>query len=161
MNCHGKIIEGLVNAIKSLFIPSDDFFTNWLDDLNSYFGEAFGILYYPFEILIDFFNRVQSLNTTDTAIISIPKFELNFAGHSATIFQGFDFDFNSILTNETYKNIHNIYLGVVDVILWLSVVFLASKCIKNVIGGITDTTVDYATSTNEENDSYKRNKIGF
>jgi hypothetical protein len=31
------IIDGLLDMIKSIFIPSDDFFTNWLDDLNQYF----------------------------------------------------------------------------------------------------------------------------
>ena len=54
------IIEGLLDMIKSIFIPSDDFFTNWLDDLNEYFGDKFGILYYPFQLLIDFLNRVRT-----------------------------------------------------------------------------------------------------
>ena len=157
----GKIIELLLNALKSLFIPSEDFFTNWLDDLNKYFGDAFGILYYPFQILIDFLNRVQSIDSTTTAIINIPEFTLNFMDNRVTIFHSYSFDFNSILVNETYRNIHTIYLNVVDVILWLSVVFLASKSIKNVIGGITDTTIEAYTSEEEPSDAYKRNKIGF
>ncbi len=32
-----KLIELLLNALKSLFIPSDNFFNNWLADLNEYF----------------------------------------------------------------------------------------------------------------------------
>lgn len=35
------IIDGFLNMLKSLFIPSEDFFTKWLDDLNSYFGDVF------------------------------------------------------------------------------------------------------------------------
>lgn len=67
-----------LDMLKSIFIPSEDFFTNWLDDLNEYFGDAFGILYYPFELLISFLNRVSRLNDTTTAIISVPAFNLNF-----------------------------------------------------------------------------------
>lgn len=32
-----KLIELLLDALKSLFIPSDNFFNNWLADLNEYF----------------------------------------------------------------------------------------------------------------------------
>lgn len=64
--------------LKSIFIPSDDFFTNWMDDLNTYFGDAFGILYYPFELLIQFLNRISQINDTTTAIISVPEFKLSF-----------------------------------------------------------------------------------
>lgn len=34
-----KLIELLLNALKSLFIPSDNFFNNWLADLNEYFRQ--------------------------------------------------------------------------------------------------------------------------
>ena len=128
-----KIIELLLDALKSLFIPRDGFFNDWLDDLNHYFGDAFGILYYPFELLIDFLNRVGRIDETSTAIINVPRFDIDFLGYQATLFQGYTFDFNSILVNETYKNIHIIYLTVVDIILWLSVVYLAAKCIHSII----------------------------
>lgn len=126
----------MLNALKSLFIPSEDFFTNWLDDLNSYFGDTFGILYYPFELLIDFLNRISTISDSGTAILSIPSFNIDFMGYHATLFNSFTFDFNSILTNDTYKNIHTIYLTVVDIILWLGVVYLAAKCLQTVLGGM-------------------------
>lgn len=116
----------------------------------------FGILYYPFELLIDFLNRVGQINETTTAIISIPQFDINFMGYQATLFQGYTFDFNTILSNETYKNIHTIYLTVVDIILWLSVVYLAAKCIQNIIGGIANSTVDAYNETESENNSKRR-----
>lgn len=145
--------------LKSLFIPSDDFFTNWLDDLNEYFGDTFGILYYPFEILIDFLNRVSSLADTGTAIIKVPEFKLSFMGHTATIFSATSFDFNDILTSETYKNLHSIYLTIVDVILWLGVVYLANKLFHTIFGGIRDDDIPAPgsgfadTATPEENGS--------
>lgn len=137
--------------LKSLFIPSDDFFTNWLDDLNSYFGDTFGILYYPFEILIDFLNRISQISDSETAIIHVPAFVLDFFGNKVTVLPAIDYDFNSLLTNDTFKNIHNVYLIFVDIILWLGLVYLAQKCLKTIIGGITDETIpDY-----EDTDEYK------
>ena len=76
------------------------------------------------------------------------------------LWNGFSFDFNSILVNETYKNIHTIYLTVVDIILYLSLVFLARKCLRNILGGMDD-SIDYANDIEPETDNYKRNKIGF
>lgn len=111
----------------------------------------FGILYYPFQLLIDFLNRISRINDTTTAIISVPEFTLSFMGYSATIFKATSFDLNSILVNETYKNIHAIYLGVVDIILWLGLVYLAQKCIHNILGGMDDDVPlenDYDTSDN-------------
>lgn len=151
-----KLIELLLDMLKSLFIPSEDFFTNWLDDLNSYFGECFGILYYPFELLIDFLNNISSINSSEP-IMNIPSFNLNFMEYEATFFSGFTYNFNDLLVNDTFKNIHTIYLGIVDVILWLSVVYLASKCISNIVGGVadgvSDSVVDDATSSER---SYKK-----
>lgn len=176
-----------LDMLKSIFIPSEDFFTNWLDDLNEYFGDAFGILYYPFELLISFLNRVSQLNDTTTAIISVPAFTLNFMGHSATIFEAYSYDFNDLLVNDTFRNIHNIYLLMVDVILWLGVAYLASKCINHTIGGMggavsddinsSDSVLDdqayenysrtqraktkYDNEQYESNKNKKKRKIGF
>ena len=154
----GKIIDMLLDLLKSVFIPSDDFFTNWLDDLNDYFGDAFGILYYPFELLIDFLNRVSSLNDTNTAIISIPEFTLSFGEWSGTFFQGYSYDLNSILENETFKQIHDVYLVVVDIILWLGLVYLAAKCINSVIGGMGQAVSDDIYDSQEGERSYDRYK---
>lgn len=145
-----KLIELLVDALKSLFVPSDDFFTNWIDDLNSYFGECFGILYYPFELLIDFLNRVASIEDS-MAVINVPEFKISLMGYNVTFIQAFSYDFNELLVNDTFKNIHNIYLVIVDLLLWLGVVFLASKCLRSIIGGISGETIsNISTSKKEE-----------
>ncbi len=153
----GKIIQGFLDMLKSLFIPSDDFFTNWLDDLNQYFSDAFGILYYPVDLLIDFLNRVSALNDTGTAIINIPEFKLSFMGHEAVVLHAYSYDLNSILTNDTFKNIHTIYLTIVDLILWLGVVYLASNCMHMILGGVADTSIpDYDTTEEyKETQTYK------
>ena len=151
-----KLIELLINALRGLFVPSEDFFTNWLEDLNTYFGEAFGILYYPFEMLIDFLNRISTIGETSTAIISVPSFVLSFMGNSVTIFNNMSFDLNSILTNDTFKTMHDIYLIFTDIILWLGVVFLAGKCIRSVIGGMGDEVQSRVDEAQAPEKSYQK-----
>lgn len=183
------LIDMFLELLKSLFIPSEGFFNAWLDDLNTHFGDCFGILYYPFELLIDFLNRIGSIAETDTAIISIPAFSLDFFGNHYQVFDAYSYDLNSLLVNDTFKNIHTIYLTVVDIILWLGVVYLAARCLQSVLGGMADTSIPDYTDTEEYADSqayksytrnkkfglndkqnlarnatkdnYKRNKIGF
>lgn len=145
----GKIVELFLDMLKGLFIPHEGFFNEWLDDLNDYFSEAFGILYYPTDLLIDFLNRVSTLNDTGTAIINIPAFKLNFMGHSATVFNSFSYNFNDLLKEPVFKNLHSIYLTIVDVVLWLGVIYLASKCVSNILGGSADTAIPDYSDTEE------------
>lgn len=54
---HGNfIIEGL----KSLFIPSDEYFKSWFDGMYSFFHDRLGFLMLPIDILIKFVNMFQS-----------------------------------------------------------------------------------------------------
>lgn len=151
-----KLIELLLEALKSLFIPSDDFFNNWLADLNTYFGDRFGILYYPFEVVIDFLTRfINACNSmsSSNAIINIP--ELRFMG--VTLISAFVYDFNTLLANDTLKTIHDIYLVVIDVMFSLMLVCLAKNTFSEVFGGrFSDEIIGDMTSGTEAERSYSR-----
>lgn len=129
-----QLIKLLIEALKSLFIPSDDFFNNWLADLNKYFGDRFGILYYPFEVVIDFLTRFVNAcdsMSSSSAVINVP--EMKFMG--VTLISAFSYDFNSLLVNDTLKIIHDIYLVVIDVIFSLMLVNLAKNTFTEIFGG--------------------------
>lgn len=146
--------------LKSLFIPHDGFFTEWLDDLNSYFGDAFGILYYPFELLIDFLNRISTISDSGTAIISFGDLTIDFMGYHATLIHAYSYNLNDLLANATFKNIHTIYLTVMDIILWLGVVYLANHCLHSIIGGMGNELADTIDDSYEGERSYERYKQG-
>lgn len=115
-----------------------------------------GILYYPFELLIDFLNRISTIKDTGTAIINVPEFSLDIMGYHATVINAYSFDLNSILVDDTYKNIHTIYLTVVDIILWLGVVTLAGKTMNSIIGGVGQAVGDDIYENGEDERSYER-----
>lgn len=68
---HGNfIIEGL----KSLFIPSDEFFKSWFDDMYNFFHDRFGFLMLPIDILIKFIKMFQSAGSSFSGI-PFPEFK--------------------------------------------------------------------------------------
>lgn len=135
-----KLVELLVNAIKALFIPSDDFFTNWINNMNDWLSDRLGALYYPVDLVVDFLERISSLDESGSAVISGNGFE--FMG--AQLIPAFSYDLNSLLTNDTLKNIHDIYLTVVDVILYLCLIVLAKNTFVDIFGGKYDDGLDIA-----------------
>lgn len=119
-----KLIDLLIEGIKALFIPSDDFFSNYFSELNDWFSDRLGFLYYPIELLIDILNRYLSLSSSNLSF-TIPDivepFNNEILIHSTT------FDFNDILENSTYKQVHDYYLIFVDFIIAFGLIKLATK----------------------------------
>lgn len=69
---HGNfIIEGL----KSLFIPSDEFFKAYFDDLYGWFSDRFGFLSFPIDLLVKFSDLILSSEDAD-CILTLPSFEI-------------------------------------------------------------------------------------
>lgn len=135
-----KLIELLINAIKALFIPSDDFFVSWINNMNDWLSNRLGALYYPVDLVVNFLERMSSLNESGSAVISGEGFE--FMG--AKLIPAFSYDLNSLLTNDVLKNIHDIYLTIVDVILYLCLIVLAKNTFVDIFGGKYDDGFDIA-----------------
>lgn len=158
-----KLVELILDGLKSLFVPSDDFFTNWFDDMNSWLGDRFGILYFPTEIVLDFLNRVGGLSSSSSCSLTIPQLKINFFGNEVVVFNGYTYDFNELLVNDTFKNIHTIYLTVVDVILYLCLIVLAHNAFSTVFGGhyIDDAVHDTYDYVEFKQTNSKKIKPGF
>lgn len=63
---HGNfIIEGL----KSLFIPDEEYFSSLFDRLHQFFSDRLGFLYVPFDLLI---RLLDAIKNADTAFAGIP-----------------------------------------------------------------------------------------
>ena len=104
---------------------------NKINELLEYFKERFGFLTYPFEFLVDFFNRILNINYSEP-VIHIPELREPFGNNK--IFNGFEFNFNSLLTNNTFSYLYNIYLIAVDFVIIVLFIFLCKKVIEEVFG---------------------------
>ena len=124
-----KLIELLVEAIKSLFIPSDDFFSTYFTDLKDWFSDRLGFLFYPFELFIDILNKILDVDFSEP-VFSIP--DINEPFTNKKIISATTFNLNSLLTNSTWNTVHSIYLIIVDAFIVFGLVNLFLKKYKEV-----------------------------
>lgn len=125
-----KLIDLLIDALKSLFIPANDYFSNYFNELMDWFSNKLGFLAYPLELILDILNRFLNINFNEP-IISIPDIEEPTTG--LKFISATDYDLNSLLKNETLKNVHNIYLIIIDAIIIFGLVNLLKHKMEEVM----------------------------
>ena len=134
-----KLLNLLYEGLKMLFIPSDEFFSNWFTDLNNTFKDQFGILYYPVGVVIEFLDSLEPNLTAREPIINIPNLSFDLFGHNVTLLSSTSYNLNSLLENEKFATVHSYYLFFVNVIFTIGVIRFASKIAVEIFGGIDDT----------------------
>lgn len=125
-----KLVELIIDGLKSLFIPENEYFSNYFDELNNWFSDRLGFLYYPLDVLFDLLNRFLSLSSENLAI-TIP--EIKEPTTDIVLINNQTFDFNTLLENETLRHLHNIYLIIVDAVICFGVVNLLYQKYEEVI----------------------------
>ena len=60
--------DGIINALKSLFIPDDEFFSDFFTRLNDFFSEKLGALYTPIDLFIRLLQAVQNARAGNAGI---------------------------------------------------------------------------------------------
>ncbi len=128
----GKIGEVLINAFKSLFIPEDDFFSDYFDSLYKFFTDKLGIIAYPLELLLDLLDRFLSMSNTSNGIINIPSIDLGPLGH---FIDARTWNIAEYWQQAPYKQIYDVYLVFVHAFIGLGLVNLAKKKYNEIVGG--------------------------
>lgn len=60
--------DGIINALKSVFIPEDGYFSDFFTRLNDFFSEKLGMLYAPIDMFITFMTELQNATGGDAGI---------------------------------------------------------------------------------------------
>ncbi len=107
--------------MKGLFIPSDEFFSSYFSDLNDWFSDRFGFLYYPLELFFDLADRFLHINFSEP-IIDIP--DIYEPTTNTILIHAAKYNFNSLLEQNSLKTAHDIYLIIVDAIIYVGLVIL-------------------------------------
>lgn len=117
----GKILDVLV----SVFVPDAEYFSSLFDEMNSFFSERFGLLYYPFEVVINFANLFLSPDASDG---SVPFPEISWNG--TTIISAQDV---SIIQDDSFLVLQERLYFVGNVIMAGALINLAHKKINEVM----------------------------
>lgn len=94
-----------------------------------WFKVRFGFLTYPFEFVSDVGSRILSIEFEEP-VLNIP--ELREPVGDQKLLSAINYNFNSLLENDTFEFVHNIYLISVDFIIIVSLIGLAYKVIMGV-----------------------------
>lgn len=72
------IVDGIIEGLKSLFIPSDEYFKAYFDDLLEWFSDRFGFLSFPVELLVKMIDLFVNSSDID-CVLTLPSFSID--GH--------------------------------------------------------------------------------
>lgn len=125
-----KLIDLLIDALKNLFIPGDEFFSNYFNELKEWFSNRFGFLAYPLELILNILNRILNINFSEPAF-NIPEIKEPIT--NTLLISTTSFNFNTLLQNETLKNVHDIYLILVDAVVIFALINLAKTKFEEVM----------------------------
>lgn len=70
----GSFFDNLIDSIVGIFIPDDETMSDLFDQLEQFFEEKFGFLYYPFDLLTDVFDIFTSAESK--TVLTFPGFEI-------------------------------------------------------------------------------------
>ena len=149
-NLPGQIINGLLDGLKNLFVPSDGYFSDWFDDISTFFNNKLGFLVYPFTFIVDILNRYLDLNDTGSYVISIPNITVPF--FDLNIINATSYDLADLLDNSILANAHSIWFAFLNFATLLSFIALCLKKYTSIFGG--DSGGDYQYFTEEEGHEY-------
>lgn len=124
-----KLIDLLIEGLKSLFVPSDGFFENYFEEIRQWFSDRLGFLWTPFDLIIEILEKIMSIDFNDP-ILSIPNINEGITGEK--IISAQQYNLNSLLENNTFKIVHDIYLVVVDAFIVFAMVNLTKRKIEEV-----------------------------
>lgn len=125
--------SGLFGGIGSLFLPSNDFFLQYFNNLHNWASSHLGLLYTPFEFLFNLLNRIIEADYSDP-MVEIGPYTLPL-NDNITLIPKLTYHFNDLLEDENMQNIHEIYLLIIDGILIIGLLRLAYIKYEEIIGG--------------------------
>lgn len=120
--------DGIINALKSLFIPDDDFFSDFFTRLNDFFSEKLGALYTPIDLFVRLLQAIQNASV----------------GSAGIPFPGIEWDGTYIIEPQTvnlqsiaddFDGLQDKIYFVTDVIMVGAVIWLLQSKLREVLKG--------------------------
>lgn len=125
-----KLVALFLDMLKSLFIPSNEFFSTYFEELNDWFSNRLGFLYYPFDLFFSLCDKFLNINFSEP-IINIPNIVEPFT--NTVLIHAKEYNFNTLLENNTLKTVHDIYLVIIDAFIFIGLVMLLYKKYEEVL----------------------------
>lgn len=142
----GSFFTNFINSLKSLFIPEDNYFSNWFSRVNDLLADKLGVLYYPFNLILSFLNDVSS-KTSQSGQVVFPAIELPMNGEKLTILErqvinlsDYDISFSSsenssLVGTGNYTSLVSTIRFFTSVVICMSLVVLFLRKLNHIVNG--------------------------
>lgn len=153
-----KDIPNLIGEkLKSLFVPSDDYFETKFNELSENVEGILGFLGYPYTLLTNTFDYFMTIEDTGEYIIKwddvkVPNFE------EYSIIKGGSFDFSVLLQDEKINLLRNIAFAFINALLTLAFLQLCHNQYNKIFGGDISTT-EFISVSNEYDIDYDTGEV--
>lgn len=125
-----NLLTGILDGLKSLFIPDDGYFTSYFDELYTFFTEKLGVLLFPIDLFLDLLDRFINLEDNSSGLIHIPSISL---GNFGELISERDFYINEYWDDEPYHTLYNVYLVFVHAFIGFCLYKLADKKYREIV----------------------------
>lgn len=125
----------ILDGIKNLFIPDEEYLANKKVELETFCIEHFGAVYQSIDVFIDFLNSLVNISPSEPKI-TFPAIDVPVMGTTYHLTDAFDYSFAWVNDSSHFLYyFYNFYRGFVTVILFLGFVNYCRNKYAEVFGG--------------------------
>lgn len=127
--------ETILNGIKDLFIPDEEYLQNKKAELETFCVEHFGAVYQSIDVFIDFLNTLVNISPTEPKI-TFPAIDVPVLGQTYHLTDPVEYSFTWVNDGSHFLYyFYNFYRGFVTVLLFLSFVNYCRNKYSEIFGG--------------------------
>lgn len=122
VNLPSNIVNGLGNILKSLFVPSEEELSNWMNTFDSFFADHFGFVYQGASVVVETFQVLYDSANDVSDTITIPEFTYNF--------DGAEFNFGGYVVDvipEGFESVVDVLKFIVNIVMSLAFLNVSLK----------------------------------
>lgn len=135
VNAIVQLGQTILDGLKSLFIPSDGYFEGVAADMQAWLEDHLGLLVYPFTLVADLASRIAAVEGGEPTA-HIPEIAYTDGGDKYVLIAEQEVNlYDQVGRNETFIELHQLYLMAMDAAIGGTLAFLAWKKFDQITGG--------------------------
>lgn len=135
VNAIVQLGQTIIDGLKFLFIPSDGYFEGVASDMQAWFEDHLGLLVYPFTLVADLASRIAAVEGGEPTA-HIPEIAYTDGGDKYVLIAEQEVNlYEQVGRNETFIELHQLYLMAMDAAIGGALAFLAWKKFDQITGG--------------------------
>ena len=135
VNAIVQLGQTILDGLKQLFIPSDGYFEGVASDMQAWLEDHLGLLVYPFTLVTDLASRIAAVQGGEPTA-HIPEIAYMDSGEKYVLIEEQEVNlYEQVGRNETFLELHQLYLMAMDAAIGGALAFLAWKKFDQITGG--------------------------